>query len=310
MGTVNLPEKAETIRVRVDLAYDGTDFHGWAAQPGLRTVQGEIESALALVARMPLVLTVAGRTDAGVHARHQVAHVDIPLDAWQGFAPRGADRKDDAAIGTALTRRLNALIAKAHGEWGRGHGLLIPRESSDIVISRISRVSADFDARFSALGRSYCYRICEGAADPLRRHEVLNVPGPLNLDAMNRGAAALLGEHDFLSYCRPREGATTIRTLRRLDFTRLGGIIECRVEADAFCHSMVRSLVGAHLPIGQGKKPESWSAQLLEKCSREGAAPIAPAHGLTLEDVHYPEEEQWASRAKTARRRRGCCQED
>ena len=151
MGTVNPPEAVETIRARIDLAYDGTDFHGWAAQPGLRTVQGEIESALALVARMPLVLTVAGRTDAGVHARHQVAHVDIPLDAWQAFAPRGAEREDDAAIGAALTRRLNALIAKAHGEWGRRHGLFIPRGSSDIVISQIHRLSAEFDARFSAL---------------------------------------------------------------------------------------------------------------------------------------------------------------
>lgn len=297
------------VRVRLDLAYDGTDFHGWAAQPGLRTVQGEIEAALALVARAPLSLTVAGRTDAGVHARHQVAHVDVPAARWAALAPRGGDPSDDAALGQALVRRLGGLLARAHGEWGRAHGLEIPQGSSDVVVSRARRVSPDFDARFSALGRRYCYRLTDSAPDPLRRRDVLAVAGPLDLDAMNEAGRSLLGEHDFLSFCRPREGATTIRTLTRLEFARVDGLIEVRVEADAFCHSMVRSLIGALLRIGAGRKAASWALELLDRRSREGAAPIAPARGLSLEGVDYPPEEEWASRARTSRRRRDCCGE-
>lgn len=316
----------ETVRVRLDLAYDGTDFHGWAAQPGLRTVQGEIEAALALVVRSPLALTVAGRTDAGVHARHQVAHVDVPAERWRALAPRGADPSDEAELARSLVRRINGLLARAHGEWGRGHGLVVPKGSSDVVVHSATRVSADFDARFSALGRHYCYRICDGVPDPLRRRDALVVAGghaasagrersgvreaggSLDLEAMNRAASALLGEHDFLSYCRPREGATTIRTLTRLECTRVGGLIECRVDADAFCHSMVRSLVGALLEVGLGRRPESWPRTLLDAASREHAAPIAPAHGLVLEGVDYPEESQWAVRARSARARRDeCC---
>lgn len=318
MGAVNIDEadptgeagrasEAGPFRVRLDLAYEGTDFHGWAAQPGLRTVQGEIEKALALIARQPIILTVAGRTDAGVHARHQVAHLDIPLAAWRGLAPRGQDPTDDAAIGQALARRLNGLLARSCAEWARRHGLQVPHGSADVVVSAARRISADFDARFSALSRSYCYRLTDAAPDPLRRRDVLAVPGGLDLEAMNRAAAPLLGEHDFLSYCRPREGATTIRTLTRLDVIRAGGVIECRVEADAFCHSMVRSLVGALLQIGLGRRPESWALGLLDARSRESAAPIAPAHGLSLEEVRYPPEGEWAARARAARRRRDCC---
>lgn len=318
MGAVNIEEAgpagegarasgAGPIRVRLDLAYEGTDFHGWAAQPGLRTVQGETEKALALITRRALALTVAGRTDAGVHARHQVAHLDIPPAAWRGLAPRGQDPADDAMIAQALARRLNGLLARSCAEWGSGHGLRLPRGASDIVVFSARRVSADFDARFCALSRAYCYRLTDGAPDPLRRRDVLAVPGVLDLEAMNRAAAPLLGEHDFLSYCRPREGATTIRTLTRLDVIRAGGVIECRVEADAFCHSMVRSLIGALLQIGLGRRPESWARGLLDARSRKSAAPIAPAHGLSLEEVRYPPEAEWAERARASRRRRDCC---
>lgn len=300
-----------SLRVRLDLAYDGTDFHGWAAQPGLRTVQGELEAALALVLRGPVALTVAGRTDAGVHARHQVAHMDLPVEAWRALAPRRAQPGDGAAIGEGLVRRLNALLGQARARWARAHGLREPHGSSDAVIVSATPVSAAFDARFSALGRRYCYRLADGAPDPQRRRDVLSAPGGLDTAAMNAGARLLLGEHDFLSYCRPREGATTIRTLTRFEFTRTERIIECRVEADAFCHSMVRSLVGAALEVGRGRRAPEWMGELLAGRSRVSAAPIAPAHGLSLEGVDYPPEAEWAARAHQARARRdeigGCC---
>lgn len=299
------------IRVRLDLAYDGTDFHGWAAQPGLRTVQGELEAALALVLRAPLTLTVAGRTDAGVHARHQVAHADLDEAAWRALAPRTADPHDEAAIGKSLARRLNGLLGRSRSTWAREHGITEAAGASDILVISARRVSLDFDARFSASGRRYCYRLSEGAPDPLIRRAVLATRGPLDLDAMNAGAALLLGEHDFLSYCRPREGATTIRTLTRFEFARAGDTIECRVEADAFCHSMVRSLVGAALEVGRGARAPEWMGELLAARSRSAAAPIAPAHGLSLDGVDYPPESQWAARAHRARARRdgagSCC---
>ncbi|MDC4233595.1 tRNA pseudouridine(38-40) synthase TruA [Actinomyces sp. B33] len=292
-------------RIRLDLAYDGTHFHGWAAQPGLRTVQGQIEEALAVLVRAPVALTVAGRTDAGVHARHQVCHLDLPAGAWQRLAPRGADRPDEA--GPALVRRLNGMLARDYARFLDERGLSAPRGTADIRIRSAQRVHPSFDARFSAVSRSYAYRISDDPT-PLRRHDCLWTQTGLDLDAMNEAAAALLGEHDFLAYCRPRDGATTIRTLTRLDFAREGaGLITARVEADAFCHSMVRSLIGAHLLIGQARRPTRWARDLLDARTRERAAPIAPAHGLTLEAVAYPPAEQWAARSRQARRRRGSC---
>lgn len=311
MGALDTPRAPQPIagenaRIRLDLAYDGTDFHGWAAQPGLRTVQGSIEDALAVVTRSPVVLTVAGRTDAGVHASHQVAHLDVPLQAWRRLAPRGADPDDDAAVGAALVRRINGLLARSYSTWCRDRSVNCATGTSDAVIADAARVDASFDARFSALGRHYCYRLVEGVPDPLRRRDVLAVGETLDLDAMNEAASALLGEHDFLSYCRPREGATTIRTLTRLDASRAGGVVEVRVAADAFCHSMVRSLVGALLPVGRGVRETTWPKELLDARSRASAAPIAPAHGLTLEGVDYPPPSQWAKRAAVARARRDC----
>jgi tRNA pseudouridine38-40 synthase len=296
------------LRVRLDLAYDGTDFHGWADQPGLRTVEGELTSALATAARAPVRLTVAGRTDAGVHARHQVAHADLPAEAWEG-PDRGGPRRPP---GEALVRRVNGILAQRHRQRAGGRG---PGTACDLVIHRAARVSADFDARFSALGRHYSYRLCDEVRerDPLRRHDVLWLPGgPLDLDAMNGAAEALLGEHDFLAYCRPREGATTIRTLRELRVWRgtgspegeAGAPVVVRVSADAFCHSMVRSLVGALIEVGRGRRSAAWPGELLEARSRTRAAPIAPARGLTLEGVDYPDEDQWAARAGLARHRR------
>lgn len=327
-----LVQAPHTLRIRLDLSYDGTNFHGWASQPGQRTVQGEIEAGLGLVLRCPTALTVAGRTDAGVHARHQVAHFDVEQARWEKLAPRGAEPTAEACA-TALVRRLNGVIARAYGQWMRDRALNAPKGTADVVIREAHVVSSDFDARFSALGRHYCYRLMSGAVDPLRRFDVLSLEHPLDVDLMNRAAAQLLGEHDFLSYCRPREGATTIRTLTRLEFkpsstalvhpstalvhrsgaltpqqgTSESALIECFVDADAFCHSMVRSLVGALVEVGLGRRSVDWPYELLQACSRTSAAPIAPAHGLTLEGVDYPAPDQWASRAQQARSRRDSC---
>lgn len=295
-------------RLRLDLAYDGTFFHGWAAQDGLRTVEGELSAALATVLREPARLTVAGRTDAGVHAAHQVAHLDVSEEAWARLAPRHGE---DTALwrGRALVRRVNTLLSRAAAPLIGG-----ARGTCDVVLHGARVVSPSFDARFSALGRRYCYRIADGAAelDPLRRADVWwSGEDVLDVEVMDEAARALLGEHDFLSFCRPREGATTIRTLTRLEVEReVGGLITIRVEADAFCHSMVRSLVGALQPVGARRREITWPAELLAARSRRSAAPIAPPQGLTLEGVDYPEEGLWAERARLARRRRdegGCC---
>ncbi|MBF0940738.1 MAG: tRNA pseudouridine(38-40) synthase TruA, partial [Schaalia georgiae] len=268
----------ERVRVRIDLAYDGTRFHGWAAQPGLRTVQGELEAALSTLVRQPVATTVAGRTDAGVHARHQVAHVDLPGAAWRALAPRSAPADGSApqtACAAALVRRANALLARAWAQREQGRGGRPPRGVSDALVLSASPVSADFDARFSATGRSYAYRIADRPT-PLRRWDCVWDDRPFDLAAVNRAAAALLGEHDFLSFCRPREGATTIRTLTRLEAARApDGLVEFHVEADAFCHSMVRSLVGALAMVGRGARPAPWPRALLDARSRASAAPIA-----------------------------------
>ncbi len=296
-------------RLRLDLGYDGTDFRGWAAQPGLRTVQGEIEAAIALVARQEVATTVAGRTDAGVHARHQVCHLDLSRQAWARLAPRAERSEDDAA--TSIVRRLNKILSGRYGERSRTRGMGVARGTCDVRIFAARVVDASFDARFSALARRYTYRVSD-APDPLARWDRLWVDEPLDDQAMNDAAAPLLGQHDFLGYCRPREGATTIRTLRTLRAVReADGTLAFRVEADAFCHSMVRSLVGALLLVGSGARDIDYPARVLRARSRANAAPIAPAHGLTLEGVDYPAPEEWAARAAQARARRdSCCGDD
>ncbi|QWW20746.1 tRNA pseudouridine(38-40) synthase TruA [Schaalia sp. 19OD2882] len=307
-----------TPRVRLDLAYDGTRFHGWAAQPGTLTVQGMLEDALETLVGQRLSVTVAGRTDAGVHARHQVVHVDLPRSAWERLvrtpaADAGPERDGEQDRCTALVRRLNALLALAAAQWFRERGLACPKGVTDVLIHRAGVVSTDFDARFAATGRAYAYRVVPGGhRDPLRRHDVVWVDAALDVPLMAEAGRALLGEHDFLSYCRPREGATTSRTLTRLDVEEdPQGIITFRVEADAFCHSMVRSLVGALLEVGRGRRAPEWPAELLAAASRESAAPVAPPHGLTLERVDYPQAQEWAARVSQARRRRDepCCGE-
>lgn len=283
-------------RLRLDLSYDGTDFSGWAIQPGLRTVQGELEKALGRISRVPARVTVAGRTDTGVHARGQVCHLDLP-DAALATLPGRSDRTPAEALVTRLA------------------GVL----PQDIVIHVAREVSDDFDARFGAQWRRYRYRISDGPAahDPLRR-DVLRHRRPLDVAAMSRASAALLGEHDFLSFCRPREGASTVRTLAELGWQRLGpgrtdeGFVVATVVADAFCHHMVRSLIGVLLPVGEGRRDAAWPAEVLDARTRKaptrhapGAAPLAPAVGLTLERVDYPSDELLAEQARVARVLRG-----
>jgi len=273
------------VRLRLDLAYDGGDFHGWATQPGLRTVQGLLEPALAQLLRLEAVpVTCAGRTDTGVHARGQVVHLDVDPDVLAAAAGRGRDTPTDA-----LLRRLN--------------GMLPP----DVRVRRVAEAAEGFDARFSALWRRYAYRIADrpGLVDPLARRHVLAWSRPLDLGAMNLAAGGLVGEHDFAAFCRRREGATTIRTLLDLAWERdEAGLAVARVRADAFCHTMVRSLVGVMLPVGEGRRPASWAADVLTARVRHPGVTVAPPHGLTLEEVAYPDADGLAARAAQSRRRR------
>ena len=286
-------------RIRLDLAYDGTFFSGWAAQPGLRTVEGVLTSALVTVLREPVRLTVAGRTDAGVHAAAQVVHFDASTEAWAAL-PGRSDRLPEAAL---LTRLAGVLAREAQVSLPR-----TPRGAGDVVVTGARSVPQAFDARFGALSRRYTYRIADAAAsrDPARRATVLWLPDRLDVRAMGASAVPLLGEHDFLSYCKPRQGATTIRTLRTLTWRRAAGgpdagLVVLTVVADAFCHSMVRSLVGAGLAVGQGRKPVTWPGELLAARTRDGAAPVAPPHGLTLEEIVYPADDDLAAQAERAR---------
>jgi tRNA pseudouridine38-40 synthase len=263
----------------LDLSYDGREFSGWARQrEGQRTVQGEIENALRVVLRRPETpeLTVAGRTDAGVHARGQVAHVDLPGEVW-------------AEHGDQLLRRLAGRLPM------------------DVRVFRVSEAPAHFDARFSAIWRRYAYRVTDhpGGADPLQRGHVLWHNWPLDLDAMNGAARGLVGEHDFAAYCKKREGATTIRTLQRLEWVRReDGVLEATVKADAFCHNMVRALVGAMLFVGDGHRPPEWPAKVLAAGVRDSAVHVVRPHGLTLEEVGYPADDELAARNLASRNKR------
>ncbi|MFD1931344.1 tRNA pseudouridine(38-40) synthase TruA [Nonomuraea mangrovi] len=281
------------VRLRLDLGYDGTDFSGWARQPGRRTVQGELEDALGKILRLGEVsLTVAGRTDAGVHARGQVAHVDLPVTAL-GELERNR-RKGEPPAEESIDERLATLLRRLAG-------VLPP----DVRVHRVSVAPEGFDARFSALSRRYVYRVHDapGGVDPLRRDEIVWHTRPLDLDAMIAGAAHLLGEHDFAAFCKKREGATTIRELQRLDWVRSpSGVLEATVVADAFCHSMVRALVGCLLAVGDGRRPVEWPARVLAGAVRDSGVHVAPAHGLCLEEVSYPADDELAARAAATRR--------
>lgn len=277
------PPSSAASRIRIDLAYDGSAFSGWAAQPGRRTVEGSLGEALTTLLRapQPVRLTVAGRTDAGVHARGQVAHADVDPQAWEAVRGR-SDRSPEEAAAVRL----------------RG---ILP---ADIGIRGVSRAPEGFDARFSALRRRYLYRLCDdpARADPLRRHDTVLVRGPLDVAAMSDAAGRLLGLHDFAAFCRRREGATTVRTLLAHRWSRApDGTIEGTVVADAFCHSMVRALVGAVVPVGQGRLGPEVPAAVLAAGVRDPRVAVMPAHGLSLEEVVYPPDAELAARADEAR---------
>ena len=271
------------LRIRLDLAYDGTGFAGWAAQPGQRTVEGVLVDALTTLVRAeePVRVTVAGRTDAGVHAHGQVVHVDVDTDRWAAVPGRSDRPAEDAAV-TRLT------------------GIL----PDDIVLTRVTRAPEGFDARFSAVRRRYRYRLCDNPArlDPLRRHDTVLVRRPIDAGLMDDAGGRLLGLHDFAAFCRRRDGASTIRTLLEFSWGRAAdGTVEGRVVADAFCHSMVRALVGAVVPVGEGRYAVGWPAEVLATGERDPRVTVMPAHGLSLEEVEYPPDAELAARAEQAR---------
>jgi tRNA pseudouridine38-40 synthase len=268
------PATSETVRWRLDIRYDGAGFSGWASQRDRRTVQGELELWLGRVLSLaaPPRLVCAGRTDAGVHARGQVAHLDLPSAVLIDVA--------------SLRRRLTSALP------------------ADLAVTAITRAPVGFDARFAAIWRRYCYRIADQStlSDPLHRGFVTTIPRPLDLDALNAAAATLLGLRDFGAFCKRREGATTVRTL--LELSAAHGpedLVEVTVRADAFCHSMVRSLVGALVEVGSGRRTVDWLSTLTAAAVRSSEVPLLPAHGLTLEEVGYPPDDQLAARAAEAR---------
>ena len=313
-------KKMSLVRLRMDLAYDGGGFHGWARQPGLRTVQGCIEHALSLitgvrrsggeVTHSQVVweprLVVAGRTDTGVHASHQVAHLDVPtivLKACKGHM--GVDGV------SALERRLRHLLP------------------ADIVLLGLRSAPMGFDARFSALERTYLYRVIQGGrpGDPRMRGYVLDLEATLDLQAMNEAAAECVGLHDFGSFARPNPGGTTIRKVLAAHWdlipnvnlfetapeqTAVGylppfmesGLTIFRIVADAFAHNMVRSLVAACIQVGLGRRSVQWFADKVAHPLREGSTGPIAARGLTLEHVAYPPDDQLAERAQAIRARR------
>ncbi len=275
------------MRLRIDLAYDGGDFRGWASQPGLRTVQTELTTALTTVLRLPedgTQVTCAGRTDSGVHARGQVVHVDVDPEVSKTAARQLTQLE-------VLARRLNGFL---------------PR---DVRVRRVTAAPDGFDARFAALWRRYAYRIVDDPArvDPLTRNHVLSWPRALDVAAMDQAAGTLVGLHDFAAFCKKREGATTIRTLLDFSWTRADdGMLVGHVRADAFCHSMVRALVGCMIAVGEGRKEPAWAAEILTGRRRDPNVVVVPAHGLTLEEVAYPEDAELAARvAQTSARRTG-----
>jgi len=277
---------ASSLRIRIDFGYDGTAFSGWAMQPGKRTVEDELSSALTLILRAPrpVRLVVAGRTDAGVHARGAVVHADVDRAGW--------------ALVPGRSVRSPALSARA-----RLNGVL----PTDIVVHGVSVAPEGFNARFSAIRRRYLYRICDQPEllDPLRRADTLIHRRSLDAAVMHAAGQQMLGLRDFAAFAKRRDGATTIRTLLDFSWVRAGdGVLEAQVVADAFCRSMVRALVGAVIPVGEGRQPVEWPSQVLAAGRRHPGVVVVPAHGLSLEEVTYPPDAELGARHQESRVRR------
>lgn len=271
-------------RIRLDIAYDGSGFHGWAAQgdPAVRTVQGELEDRLALVLRHPVSLTVAGRTDAGVHATGQVAHCDVPSEALEQRSLNGDPGR--------LVRRLSRLL------------------EPDLRVWAATDVPPAFDARFSALRRRYCYRVSTAAwgVMPTRRADTAVWPHAVSPQRLQLAAAGLTGLRDFAAFCKARPHATTIRKLEEFRWEASESLSEpevweAHVVADAFCWHMVRSLVGYCLAVASGRLPLDAADELWTRTTRSPRIPMAPACGLTLTGVDYPPEEEYEARARATR---------
>jgi tRNA pseudouridine38-40 synthase len=266
-------------RLRINIAYDGTAFFGWATQPDKRTIQDLVEEAVARISRGDVESVVAGRTDAGVHAIGQVIHIDLP----------------DAVFADGLTYRdlrykLNRIL------------------DEDVRIMDISDAPAGFHARFSALRRIYTYKILDNneVIAPLSRYDVAPWYRPLDVDLMNQASALVLGHHDFAAFCKFKEGGTTIRTLEKYQWHRDSeGLLIAEVVADAFCYSMVRNLVGAVVCVADGRKDPSWMAELLANKERVSDSLVFPARGLSLTRVEYPSNDELLDRARVTIGKRG-----
>jgi tRNA pseudouridine38-40 synthase len=266
-------------RLRLDIAYDGTHFFGWATQPGHRTLQDLVEEAISRISQTNIDSIVAGRTDAGVHATGQVIHVDVP----------------DAMFERELTYldlryKLNRIL------------------DEDVRIMNVSDAPAGFHARFSALRRYYSYKILDNndVIAPLSRHDVASWYRPLDAARMNEASALLLGHHDFAAFCKFKVGGTTLRTLEKYEWRRSDeGLLVADVVADAFCYSMVRNLVGAVVCVADGRQSPAWIEQLLANKERVSDSLVFPARGLTLYQVDYPSNDQLLERAKITVAKRG-----
>jgi tRNA pseudouridine38-40 synthase len=266
------------VRFRVDLAYDGTDFAGWAKQPGLRTVEGDLVKMFEKVfgkSKTDFDMRVAGRTDSGVHAKHQVCHLDIPQKRLSriGRDPLNAFR-------------LNTLIA------------------DDLIILDIHQITSDFDARFSALGRRYRYTIVdpEFKKDPMLVRYALTHKRVLDVALMNLAAKELIGLKDFAAFCKPRAGASTIRNLTTFKVSRdPGGLITIEIHADAFCHNMIRSLVGSIMAVADGRLSIQDLIQAQKSGKRANKFKTIDAKGLSLESIDYPDPADYAKQANLNR---------
>jgi len=266
-------------RLRLDIAYDGTQFFGWATQPGHRTLQDLVEEDISRISQTNIDSIVAGRTDAGVHATGQVIHVDVP----------------DAMFERELTYldlryKLNRIL------------------DEDVRIMNVSDAPAGFHARFSALRRYYSYKILDNndVIAPLSRHDVASWYRPLDAARMNEASALLLGHHDFAAFCKFKVGGTTLRTLEKYEWRRSDeGFLVADVVADAFCYSMVRNLVGAVVCVADGRQSPAWIEQLLANKERVSDSLVFPARGLTLYQVDYPSNDQLLERAKITVAKRG-----
>lgn len=277
------------MRIRLDIAYDGTHFRGWATQPGLRTVQATLETALARIVGSDVRFVVAGRTDAGVHAAGQVAHVDLTAEQWARVETRHGRAAHDPAA--SIAHRMRGVLGTY----------------PDATVHRTSLAPSGFDARFSAVWRRYRYRLADEISgyDPARRLDTTNIRGELDVTAMDAAAQSLIGLHDFAAYCKPREGATTIRTLLDYRWHRdAEGALVAEVKADAFCHSMVRALVGACAAVGAQRLDISDPVVLRDALERTSRFKVLAARGLTLVEVGYPADELLAVRAEQTRARR------